>query len=31
MEFVHLYRAAFPNLRIDPEDVLVSCDKSSRA
>jgi len=27
MEFFRMYRAAFPNLRFDPEDVLASGDK----
>jgi steroid delta-isomerase-like uncharacterized protein len=27
MEFFHMYRAAFPNLRFDLEDVLASGDK----
>ena len=27
-EFFRLYRAAFPDLRMDPEDVLVSGDKA---
>ncbi len=26
-QFFHMYRAAFPNLRLDPEDVLPSGDK----
>ena len=28
LEFFRLYRAAFPDLRMDPEDVLVSGDKA---
>ncbi len=27
MQFFHMYRAAFPDLRLDPEDVLASGDK----
>jgi steroid delta-isomerase-like uncharacterized protein len=27
LEFFRMYRAAFPNLRMDPEDVLASGDK----
>ena len=27
MEFFRMYRAAFPDLRMDPEDVLASGDK----
>jgi steroid delta-isomerase-like uncharacterized protein len=27
LQFFHMYRAAFPDLRMDPQDVLVSGDK----